>query len=371
MNKILIYMQNLAGDGAERTIVNLINNMDYSNFEVVLILDSKQKNEYIHMIKKNIIIDYLNVDSNIKKVLSIRKKLQKFKPDLIFTTMLNNNLLLLLANLLTLKKYRAVVRVANNRSINNQVKLGKKILVYLAYNYIAEKVIALSKGVKEDLIQNFKIESTKIDVIYNPIDILNIHSKMNEPVEGIDFKNSKTIIAVGRLVEQKDYSTLLNAFKLVADIKKNVKLIILGKGPLFQKLIDETKNLNLNDKVEFLGFIENPYKYISKSDLFVLSSIHEGFGHVIAEALTCGTPVISTDCKSGPSEIILDNEFGVLVPVRDINSLAVAIVRLLEDEEKRAKLAVKGKERALDFDAKKITNAYERLFVNVINAKNE
>src|SRR5690606_19939090 len=124
----------------------------------------------------------------------------------------------------------------------------------------------------------------------------------------------------------------------------------------------------ISDKVIFLGFVKNPYKYIKNADIFILSSRWEGFGHVIVESMAAGTPVIATNCKSGPSEIILDNQFGKLVPVGDFIAISEQAISLLENKDKLLELKQAGLHRATSFNAQDIVGEYEKIILNVMDS---
>lgn len=365
--KILFYMSSLKGGGAERTIVNIINNINKSKFDVTLVLISNRKHDYIDLVSKDVNIRFLDC-SKLRYCLSkLRRIILEEKPDLLFSTIVDNNFTLIISKLLSFKKVPVIVREASNRTQSGNVSRLNKILTYILYNLFTKKVIALSEGVKDDLVKNFYIKRQKVHVIYNPIEIKKIERLSLEQI--YDFKKVdgyKYIISVGRLVKQKDFVTLIKAIKLVLN-NENVKLIILGKGPEQEALVELSKDLRIEDKVIFLGFKKNPYKYMKLADLFVLSSKWEGFGHVIVEAMAVGTPVISTDCKSGPSEILKDNKYGMLVPVNDHKILAKKIVELLNNKRMRQNYITTGCKRAKDFEAKKIVKEYEELFLSVIN----
>lgn len=365
--KILIYMFNLAGGGAERTIVNLINNINKEIFEVILIIGSNQNNDYINLVDNRIKIIYLNSDRRKKNILKISKIIRYEKPDILFSTLNINNITIILAKILSLKRVPIVVRETNNRTAAGGVSLINRIITYILYNYFSSNIISLSNGVKEDLVKSFKIKNKKIKVIYNPVDLDKIYKLKNEEI--LDLKkeeNEKLIISVGRLAEQKDYFTLLKAFKIVEKNLKS-KLLILGKGPQEQLLKDKCYELNIEEKVVFMGFNDNPYKYMKNSDVFVLSSKWEGFGHVIVEAMATGIPVISTDCKSGPAEIINNNKYGILVPVGDYKKMANEIQNILTNNELAQKYIEKGNYRKEKFNVSSIVKEYEKIFLSLIN----
>ncbi|MFG6119305.1 glycosyltransferase [Thalassobacillus sp. B23F22_16] len=361
--KIFVFMFSLSGGGAERTVVNIINNLNKNKFEVILVLGSNKNHDYIRLVNNDIRIKYLNCRKLYFCLFQLRREIIKEKPDILFSTLNGNNILLLISKMLSFRNVKTIVREASNRTQSGNVTKINKLLTFVTYNYFANKVVALSKGVKDDLKMNFNIDPRKIEVIYNPVEVKQIETLSKEQVG--DIKKSpdeKLIIAVGRLVEPKDFHTLINAFNIVSRTLKS-RLIILGKGPFEKQLKDLSESLGIKDRVLFMGFKDNPYNYINYSDLFVLSSKWEGFSHVIVESMSVGTPVVSTNCKSGPAEIICDNKFGRLVPVADSEKLACEIIEVLSDDETRKELSLLGKKRAQDFNAKTIVIMYERLFI--------
>jgi glycosyltransferase involved in cell wall biosynthesis len=361
MRKILFYMFSFSGGGAERTVVNIINNLNRSKYKPVLVIGTNKDAPYLDDISKDVKIVNLNVSKLRYSLLPLCKCIQKEKPDVLFSTVNPNNILLSIAKLFSFRKNKLIVREANNRTQSGKVNIINKILTFLTYNFIADKIIALSSGVKDDLITNFNIKSKKIEVIHNPVEVDYIKKVSHDPIKDFDFNEKyKRIVAVGRLVEQKDYPTLLKAFKMISE--KNIQLIILGKGSLEQSLKEMCKRLGIENKVFFLGFKKNPYKYMRRSDVFVLSSKWEGFGHVIVEAMASGIPVISTDCKSGPAEIIKENKYGVLVPTENPNLLAENIKEILSNDQLKKSYSQLGEIRADSFNSTNIIKQYEGVF---------
>lgn len=365
--KIMFFLYALSGGGAERTVINIINNIDKNKFEIVLVLGTNKNNDYIEFLSKDIKLKILNSKKLRYSILKLANCIRLERPDLIFSTINANNITLLLAKILTFRKIPTIVREAHNLSQSGFVLNINKWLTSILYNKVSDKIIALSNGVKDDLINNFGIKKDKINVIYNPIEIEVIKKMSNEKIKDFVKKDDeKLLIAVGRLVEQKDFATLIKAFNIVSK-KVNSKLLILGKGPLENELKDLCKSFGLENKVKFLGFKKNPYKYMKMADVFILSSKYEGFGHVVVEAMACGTPVISTDCNSGPPEIIENNKYGILVPVGDYKLLANEIIKLLGDEMLQKRLSKIGIKRAQEFEAKSIVKKYEKIFLETIN----
>jgi glycosyltransferase involved in cell wall biosynthesis len=196
----------------------------------------------------------------------------------------------------------------------------------------ADGIIAVSRGVADRVKMLPRIDPTRVSVVYNPVYTPEIDSKSADPIFDV-WMNDPTvpvIIGVGRLVLQKDFATLIRAFDLVRRTKP-VRLVILGEDverASLERLISE---LGLDDLVRLVGFVGNPWAWMARASLFVLSSQHEGLGNVLIEAMACGTPVVSTDCPSGPAEILCNGKFGRLVKVGDPIGLSEAIIDTLKN----------------------------------------
>jgi GalNAc-alpha-(1->4)-GalNAc-alpha-(1->3)-diNAcBac-PP-undecaprenol alpha-1,4-N-acetyl-D-galactosaminyltransferase len=223
----------------------------------------------------------------------------------------------------------------------------------------ADGVFPSSDGVKTGLV-GFGVPPEKMHVVYNAISLPEIEASTRQPVDGIDFGDRPTIITVGRHAEQKDHETLLRAFAVVRQ-RLDARLVLLGQGPLRGDLEALARTLGVSDSVVFAGWQANPFAWLARADLFVLSSRFEGFGNVIVEAMACGLPVVSTDCPSGPREILLDGDAGLLVPVGDVAALADAMHSVLADRAVRDQLARKSQQRAPEFDISVIGPAYAAL----------
>lgn len=363
--KVLFFLYSLSGGGAERTVINIINNIDKNKFDVLLVIGTNKNNDYINLVNKDVKIKTLDCKKLRLSLLKLRNNISKENPDILFSTINANNIILLLAKLLTFKKIPTIVREANNRTESGSVTTINRIITKFLYNKVSTKVIALSKGVKDDLVNNFQIDHNKIEVIYNPVEVEKIQESSKEEIQGFRRnKNEKLIVSVGRLVDQKDYPNLIKAFRLVNE-KINSRLLILGKGPKETELKRLCEALDVKEKVQFLGFKNNPYKYMKGADVFVLSSKWEGFGHVIVEAMATGTPVISTDCNSGPKEIIKENEYGVLVSVGDPKELTEKIIELFNNQDLMDRYSIQGSKRSKDFHANNIIKQYEKVFYDM------
>ncbi|QQE12821.1 glycosyltransferase [Planctomycetota bacterium] len=198
----------------------------------------------------------------------------------------------------------------------------------------ANHTITVSQGVEKDLKTSAKL-SSNITTIYNPIITDQLHKRAQEPCPhpwlSSDFtSHTPTLIAVGRFAPAKDYHNLIQAYHLIRQ-QRNIKLLFLGVGELQQQIRSLTTSLNHNDDIQFLGFIKNPYPYIKRASTLVLSSYYEGLPTVLVEALALRTPIASTDCPSGPSEITANGKYAHLAPTRNPQALANAITQTLDN----------------------------------------
>jgi glycosyltransferase involved in cell wall biosynthesis len=232
-----------------------------------------------------------------------------------------------------------------------------KFLVKILYKR-AKAVIVVSRKAANNLTRKIGVRKDSLHVIYNPIDIESISEKSKEEPQHDWLNNKKypVILGAGRLTMPKDFSTLIKAFNCLRK-KRRAKLIILGEGGKRKELEKLIRELNLQSDVDMPGFVSNPYSYMSKSDVFVLSSKYEGFGNVLVEAMACGVSVVSTNCPGGPAEILENGKYGKLVSVGDVNALAMVILETLNNSTEKEVL----KERARFFSLEKAVNKYLEL----------
>ncbi|MFD1607118.1 glycosyltransferase [Oceanobacillus luteolus] len=360
--KVLFFLYSLSGGGAERTVVNIINNLDKDKYSVVLVLASDNNSDYLDLLDNNIEVKVLKIKRLRFSLFKLRNCIIKENPDILFSTINGNNIIMLLAKFLSFKKIPTIIREASNRTQSGSVTHVNRILTKVLYNRLSTKIIALSEGVKYDLVNNFHINENKIVQIYNPVEVDKIIELSGEEITDLHKNDGeKLIVTVGRMAEAKDHRTLIRAFSILSK-KIKAKLIIVGRGEHEKELKVLSNELGLGNSVQFIGFKKNPYKYMKAADVFVLSSRWEGFGHVIVEAMSTGTPVISTDCNSGPREIIQENKYGVLVPVGGVEELSESLVELLSDSNLLNYYSTQGRKRAKDFLASHITKQYEKVF---------
>ncbi|MHA1845999.1 MAG: glycosyltransferase [Promethearchaeota archaeon] len=366
--KLLFVISSLRGGGAERVVVNLINHLERNKYEPYLVifenkLDLKRNLKFpikIVCLEKKSKWDFLKI------ILKLRKVIKNYKPDSVISFLQYTNIVTVLSTLYQRRNYTLII---SERSYprkylaNNLFGFIERVLMNFTYKQ-SDLIIAVSKGIKIVLEEDFRIASKKIKVIYNPIPLEEVILKSKKRVEHLFLKNNdfQLIISAGRLVKLKRFDRLLKAFAIIKRYKKSARLIILGDGILKRELENLALRLNINKFVSFVGYKDNPYAWMSKAHIFALSSDYEGFPNVLIEAMACGVPVISTDCPSGPKEIITNEKNGILVPVGDERKLADGILDLLGDEKKRRRLSIEARKRVQDFEAKKIVRQYAELF---------
>ena len=367
--KILMFIPTLGGGGAERVVVNLLKGLDKKKFIISLVVANIKNEAFLDQVPSE--VKLVNLDKNSTKfsIIPLAQVIKKSSPDLIISHMSHANIAVWFALKLSTIPTKIIMTEHSIASKNNKIGKTTRFLMKRIY-WRADKIVAVSKGVASDLTSLLKLDRQKVETIYNPIVYPEIYSYSKENIDNHLLINKAVlyIISVGSFKEAKDYPTLLRAFRLVRE-RIDARLLILGEGPLKMELTRLAQDLGIVDSVEFLGFQQNPYKYMRNADLFVLSSAWEGFGNAIVEAMACGCPVVSTDCMSGPREILGDGEFGLLTPVGNADALAQSMLRILTQPDLAEKLVVLGQRRALDFSVDKIARDYEALFRRVIQAK--
>lgn len=233
----------------------------------------------------------------------------------------------------------------------------------IRWRYPGRTVVVPSEGAADDLRSNYGLEDVR--VIPHGVDADRITRLADEAPA--DLPRHPYFIAVGRLVPQKDYPTLLTAFAEAWGRGLNHELVILGTGSQEAAIKELADKLGVADRVHFKGQQANPYAYMKRAKALVLSSVYEGFGLVLLEAMTLGVPCISTDCPSGPAEILGSGEFGTLVPMKDPHALANAMLELVSDPALRQTLIDKAHQRATELSLGRMTAKYLQLFDDVRN----
>ena len=359
--KVLFVLPELGGGGAERTFLNVLNHLDREAFEPILVL-YRRMGCYIPSLREDVTILSLDLRGACRAVLPLSRLIRRLRPDAIIATLQYVCLSAFLAAKLSGTGVRVVLRETNNQTAAGRLQGGlHDRAVGWAYRN-ADSVVALSEGVWADLIDRYGVEPGRVRRIYNPLDLPQIEKLAQAPLTPIpgwtDRADRLRIVAAGRLHRQKGFDLLISS---MSRLPKPANLLILGEGEERRTLQRLARESRVEATVHLPGFVENPYAYIAAADLFVLSSRWEGFGHVVAEAMACGTAVLATRCPSGPDEIITDGVDGLLCAPDSVESLAEAISVLQAREDLRQDLAAAAKRSVSRFDVSTIVPHFEAI----------
>lgn len=382
----MFVIPNLIGGGAQKTVANLsLILKEYYDIYIVTFHESVEKYTYNGKyyclnfnLTKNKLINKINL---LRKIILLKKIKKEASIDVSISFLPEADVFNMLASI----GEKRIISIRNNLSNAAYIK-GRFKNLFMKSLSSCSKIVAITNGVREDMITNFKIDKNKITTIYNPA--MTIKFSENKMINEKLF-STPTIITVGRLEHQKGQWHLIRAFKKVVEEYDNSMLLILGEGSLKKYLENLIKDLGLESNIKLLGFKENPYDYIKKSDIFVFPSLYEGLGNTLLEVLQLGIPIISTDCNFGPREILspesdykmriynsidFSSDYGVLVPIFDgklYNAndtltkeeliMSSAILKVLKNSELRSKLSYKEKERAKHFSEKIIANEWRKV----------
>ena len=322
--KLVIFMPAMEGGGVEKNIVIISNYLSKYIKNIELITYDRKFNNFFD--KKIKIINFSQKKNDIKNkyykyffcLLLLIKSFFQNKETYIFA--FQANIYCIILAIIFRKK---IITRSNSSPSGWNKNILKNFLFKILFKYPI-KIIVNSKSFKNEIDKKFKINSK---MIYNPLNKKDIILKSKQKIENNFFKktNKLKIINVSRFTDQKDHITLLKAFNIVSQ-KIPAKLLLIGYGSNKDKIKKYINSKKLNKKVKILKFTYNPYNYIKNSDLFVLTSLYEGLPNVILEAITLKKYVVSTNCPTGPSEILQKGEFGSLFPIRNFKKLSKVIL---------------------------------------------
>jgi glycosyltransferase involved in cell wall biosynthesis len=363
MASIAIVLPDLRGGGAERVGLTLGKAFLAHGHAVAFVL-MKAQGELLGMVPKDAAVVDLEAARLRRALLPLARYLRDARPDALLASMWPLTSIAVWARGLARVPTRVVVSDHNDlrTAPPGRSALGRlKMKGTMRWSYPrADGVVAVSAGVGRSVAALANLPPHRVSVIHNPIappkDDATIADACAAP--GWASHKGPKVIAIGTLKEQKGFPLLLSAFVNVRQLA-DARLLVLGEGPLRGELEALRSRLGLDGAVDMPGFVADPYPYLAKADVFVLSSAWEGFGNVIVEALACGTKVVSTDCPSGPREILEDGRYGKLVPVGDAGALAQAILAALDEDHDRAALI----RRSQDFSVEKAADEYLRLLL--------
>ena len=360
--RVAFLLPDLGGGGAKTMVVRLANAFADRGYEVDLVV-LKAVGPNLAAVAPAVEVINLGVAWWPLAPLAIHGYLRRARPKLMISAPFHVNVFALAARLLLpFARTRFVVTERNMLSVHvrhSRRKARRLFLLAARLLYpFADKVVGVSKGVAEDIRRVARLPEEKVTWIYNPAvtpeALARAEAALDDP--WFDTARRPIIANLGRLEPQKDQDNLLRAFARLPEAQRG-SLLILGEGRLQGELERLSRELGIERQVRFAGYVDNPLPYLRRADLYVLSSLYEGFPNALVEALLCGLPVVSTDCPSGPEEILGANDYGTLVPRRDPEALAEALARALasppDPERQRA--------RALEFTLERSAERYEAL----------
>lgn len=362
--KVALLANSMRVGGIERVALNLANGFSDVGDDVNLVL-VKKKGELIDELDDHVRVVGLSSDRVLSAVVPLQRYLREEDPDVLISLGAHVNIVSIWARMATpnvnpthvLTEHSIIKRMPDSRK-----KRLMKLFARIFYPR-ADAIVAVSRGVQCELHEQFGYHGVST-VIRNPIVSDKLRKQADEPLDHEWMHDDVPVVmGAGRLAPEKDFGTLLRAFAHVRE-KRDVRLVITGKGPEEPTLKHLAEDLGIRNSVLFPGFVDNVYQWMAAADVFALSSKSEGFGMVLPEAMACGTPVVSTDCPSGPAEILRDGDFGSLVPVGDDEALADALLETLDNPTSESALKSRAQEYSVEHSVNRYRNFIEWLQYN-------
>lgn len=333
--RIAIFISYSGQGGVERIINNLAQGFLDAGYQVDMVI-ARAGGDHIDRIPLGVRQIKLGTDHTLTALPGLIRYLRRVEPDALLAVKDRAIRVAILARWLSGKRIRITGRIGT--TVSAAIKGKGRIRKWVWYTGMrffykhADKIVVVSEGVSTDVCNITGLPRSRIPAVKNPVITRQMFMLANEALEHrwLNDPDIKVIVGIGRLTRQKDFPTLIKAFAQVRN-HMECRLVILGEGRDRQRLESLVQELGLTEEVQLAGFVPNPYPWLSKSSLYVLSSLWEGSPNALTEALALGIPVVSTDCRSGPREILQDGRYGNLVPVGKENELAQAMIRTLNN----------------------------------------
>jgi glycosyltransferase involved in cell wall biosynthesis len=361
--RVAFLLHNIDSGGVERVAINLLKELVKYPISIDLVLFEKKGNFLNETPPEVRIVDLSGASSGrLRKIFPLVKYFRQEKPSVLVSKLVQFNVIAIVAKFLSLIPLHVLlVEHLSFDSLENEIKDDPKEKIGLLnqlrkiFYPKANVVAAVSQGLAQALERDLSMKAGTFKVLYNPVIDENLVTKSQLPVEHPWFESGQppVFLAAGRLAPQKDFLTLIKAFAIFRQ-KYTARLVILGEGTERQTLEAEISRLNLEADVSLLGFTNNPYAYMSKASVFILSSRFEALPTVLIEALACGCQVIATDCPYGPNEILVNGKYGKLVNIGNTHELADAMAETINSPIDSQLLKL----RAYDFNTKNAVVEY-------------
>ena len=384
--RIALAIPHLGGGGAERSVLKLARGLVERGHRVDILLFEKietladeiptearlfvLKPEPINDFQDRIqlarrfgfrILKFLRTDL-LKDARSLAAYIDAERPDCVLPSLPRTKLATLLAPYFT-NQNPVTIPTVHSVLMNRKRRFRK---LYAILFPTADHIVTVSDGVADNHSLTLEIPRERITRIYNPADIAEIEQMAQSVPEHpwMTDNGPPVILSAGRLTRVKDFPTLLKAFRQVSR-SRDVRLIILGEGSWRRRLESMIRKMGLEATVSLPGWVSNPYAFMNRASLFVLSSKFEGLANVMIEAMACGCPCVSTNCPSGPAEILDNGRFGPLVPVGEESALAAAMERVLDSPLDKDTLQARAQEFSLDASV----DQYERMIIDLVRER--
>ncbi|MCB1759305.1 MAG: glycosyltransferase [Gammaproteobacteria bacterium] len=359
---IALFLQNLEGGGAERSIVALANEIASRGYAIDLVVGDAGSDYRDEVSSQVNLIDFAT-NSPLLQFSNLSRYLRRRNPTVVMSALDLANIMLLVAARFSLYRGRKVIsqRAVVDASLR-ELGFMRRQLTRILMRFLfpgAHALISNSHAAASEVSALLEVPAERIFTINNAVDLERIDRLAREPLPSglaADDKNA-LIVSVGSLSKRKDMETLIRAIA-IARAERAVKLVILGKGPEQQRLESVIGELDLSEHVHLLGFDPNPYKWIAAARVFVSASTGEGFPNVITEALAAGPAIVATDCPGDTSWLLGQGKWGRLVPVGDAERMAQAILAALDDADPSSR-----RSRAAEFSPSRITSAYLKVLL--------
>lgn len=393
-NKVIFRSGSLRMGGLERVLIEVLQTIDREKFDIYLVIDDDcgEENIFEKDIPKDIKYFFLKSEEMIRETEKYKARKKNIMYKLMYNLMMEKENRIMYKNMQQILKELGEIDVIVDfdagaskyiekldikkkivwihNSIPNLKKKGSKIKRFGKRLEKYDRVIAICDEMKEEIENIYPNLNGKVSRIYNPFNFERIEKLMNDEseltTEQIKMLNEDYCIAIARLDNvQKDFLTLVRAYKNVKDSGIQDKLYIIGDGPSKEEIINEIKKLNLEENIKLVGLSKNPYVWLKKSKLFVHSSKYEGLPTVLIEALICNKMIISSNCPTGPKEILKGESCGKLFKVGDTEELGNYLVEFLSSEENREKYEKNVVIRKEEFNKNKVIKEYEKLIEEI------
>lgn len=366
MKHIGFVMHRFAGGGAEKITITLANELARRNYKITFLV---KFNDGEFMSKLSDEINVISLSKRKKNAINfisfLKQEFERGQFDCIFSVSLGMSTVALLANYLSKPKIKLIPVIHSSMTMTEDKFKNTKFLIMKYFDTFTYHTVVVSEDAKKEYIKCTNISAEKIVAIYNPVVSKEIKEKMYQKPkhEWLINKKIPVIIAAGRLSLAKNYPFMLEVMEELLKYQE-ARLIILGNGEMLEELLDYAKNLKIEKYVDFQGFTENPYTYFKHADSFLMTSDYEGLPTVMIEALACGCPVVSTDCISGPREILEDGNYGHLISIGDKSKMVQALIETLRQKNTNKDRLI---ERANYFSVDNAVSHYIKLIEGLSN----